>query len=473
MDYGHDLSFGTFLTPRNARPEDVVALAQLTEQVGLEYATFQDHPYQSAFLDTWTLLTWVASQTTTLRVAPNVLNLPLRQPAVLARSAASLDLLSGGRLELGLGAGAFWDPIVAMGGSKLTPGQAVDALSEAIDVIRQLWDTSTRRGVKVEGEHYRVVGAKRGPEPAHDIGLWLGAYKPRMLRLTGRKADGWLPSQGYVELDQLPAMNAAIDRAAVEAGRRPDEIRRLFNVNGTFGHGTGFLQGSPAEWARQLSELTLSTGMSTYILSVASDDDVRRFAEEVAPATRELMAEGRGAADRVPEEPATAATLPPQPEEAGAGQHLVDVHDHLRAELAQLRQLVEQVAAGQTDPDAVRSYINRMTIRQNNWTLGTFCETYCRTVTQHHLLEDRSVFPHLLRGDPELAPVLERLHREHETIHDLLEHVDGALVALVASEGKAIDRVDAAMDELSDTLLAHFSYEERELMDPLDRLGFY
>src|SRR3954462_11683451 len=146
-DYGHDLSFGTFITPQNQRPDEVIALAKLTERAGLDLATFQDHPYQPAFLDTWTLLSWVAAQTEPLRVAPNVLNLPLRQPAVLARSAASLDLLSGGRLELGLGAGAFWDPIVAMGGKKLTPGQAVDALSEAIDVIRQLWDTSTRRGV--------------------------------------------------------------------------------------------------------------------------------------------------------------------------------------------------------------------------------------------------------------------------------------------------------------------------------------
>ena len=102
-DYGHDLTFGTFITPQNQRPQDVVALAQLTEAAGLDLATFQDHPYQPAFLDTWTLLSWVAAQTRTLRVAANVLNLPLRPPAVLARSAASLDLLSGGRVELGLG----------------------------------------------------------------------------------------------------------------------------------------------------------------------------------------------------------------------------------------------------------------------------------------------------------------------------------------------------------------------------------
>ena len=229
-DYGHELAFGTFLTPQNQRPEDVVALAQLTEAAGLDLATFQDHPYQSAFLDTWTLLSWVAAQTETLRVAANVLNLPLRPPAVLARAAASLDLLSGGRVELGLGAGAFWDAIEAMGGPRRTPGEAVDALSEAIDVIRGIWDTGQRGGVRVRGEHYTVKGAKRGPAPAHDIEIWLGAYKPRMLRLTGRKADGWLPSLSYLAQQDIGAANRTIDEAALAAGRHPREIRRLLNI---------------------------------------------------------------------------------------------------------------------------------------------------------------------------------------------------------------------------------------------------
>src|SRR3954469_480955 len=229
-DYGHDLNFGTFITPNNQRPDDVVALAQLTEQAGLDLATFQDHPYQPAFLDTWTLLSWVAAQTETLRVAPNVLNLPLRQPAVLARSAASLDLLSGGRVELGMGAGAFWDGIVAMGGPRRTPGQSVEALEEAIDVIRAIWDADARGGVRVDGEHYTVIGAKRGPQPPHDIGLWLGAYKPRMLRLTGRKADGWLPSLAYLRQQDIAAANATIDEAALKAGRDPREVRRLLNI---------------------------------------------------------------------------------------------------------------------------------------------------------------------------------------------------------------------------------------------------
>src|SRR3954451_14290480 len=262
-DYGHDLNFGTFITPNNQRPDDVVALAQLTEQAGLDLATFQDHPYQPAFLDTWTLMSWVAAQTETLRVAPNVLNLPLRQPAVLARSAARLELLSRGRVELGLGAGAFWDGIEAMGGPRRTPGESVEALSEAIDVIRGIWDVGERGGVRVDGEHYRVRGAKRGPEPAHDIGLWLGAYKPRMLRLTGAKADGWLPSLSYLPLEDIAPANAAIDAAARKAGRDPREIRRLLNVGETS--------------VEQLLPLAVEDGFSTFILSSDDPREIERF----------------------------------------------------------------------------------------------------------------------------------------------------------------------------------------------------
>ncbi|MEK8105988.1 LLM class flavin-dependent oxidoreductase [Micromonospora sp. M12] len=134
----------------------------MAEQVGLDLVTFQDHPYQPAFLDTWTLLSFVAARTSRVHVAANVTNLPLRPPAVLARSVASLDLLSGGRVSLGLGAGAFWEAIEAMGGRRLTPGQGVRALEEAIEVVRQLWDTEARGGVRVDGEFYRVLGPSAG-----------------------------------------------------------------------------------------------------------------------------------------------------------------------------------------------------------------------------------------------------------------------------------------------------------------------
>jgi alkanesulfonate monooxygenase SsuD/methylene tetrahydromethanopterin reductase-like flavin-dependent oxidoreductase (luciferase family) len=296
-DYGHDLKFGSFISPQNQRPDEAVSLAQLSERAGLDLVTFQDHPYQSAFLDTWTLLSWVAAKTERVHLSGNVLNLPLRQPAVLARAAASLDLLSGGRFELGLGAGAFWDAIEAMGGPRRTPGESVEALDEAIEVIREIWSTPTpaeRRGVYVEGEHYRVVGAKRGPEPAHDISMWLGAAKPRMLRLTGRKADGWLPSLSYFTLDELDRANQIIDESATAAGRDPREIRRLVNVNGIFASANrGFLQGPPEQWAEELLPFVLERGFSTFILWVDEPRAIEIWGGEVAPALREAVARER------------------------------------------------------------------------------------------------------------------------------------------------------------------------------------
>jgi alkanesulfonate monooxygenase SsuD/methylene tetrahydromethanopterin reductase-like flavin-dependent oxidoreductase (luciferase family) len=122
-DYRQDLQFGVFITPLAGEPVTVLELARLADAVGLDLVTFQDHPYQPRFLDTWTVLSVVAAQTINVRVAPNVANLPLRPPVVLARSVASLDVLSRGRVELGLGAGFFWEAIAANGGALLTPGR--------------------------------------------------------------------------------------------------------------------------------------------------------------------------------------------------------------------------------------------------------------------------------------------------------------------------------------------------------------
>lgn len=296
-DYGHDLLFGTFTTPSAQPPQHAVDIAIAADRAGLDLVTFQDHPYQPSFHDTWTLLSYVASRTKRVRVAGNVLNLPLRQPAVLARSLASLDLLSGGRVELGIGTGAFWDAIVAMGGRRLSPGQSIEALEEAIQIMREIWNTDERSGVRVEGKHYQVRGAKRGPKPAHDIGIWIGAYKPRLLRLTGKVGDGWLPSLSYLPggPTDLKEMNKHIDDGAEQAGRQPSDIRRLLNVSGQFAReGRGFLNGPPQQWARDLAELTLEYGISGFI--VAADDAaiVDLVANEIAPATREIVAAERG-----------------------------------------------------------------------------------------------------------------------------------------------------------------------------------
>ena len=144
--------------------------------------------------------------------------------------------------------------------------------------------------VRVAGDHHRVAGLHPGPAPGHDVEIWLGAYKPRMLRLTGRYADGWLPSMGYAEPDALGGMNALIDEAARDTGRDPSDVRRLYNISGSFGRGRGSgLSGTPGDWADQLAGLVLDHGMSTFILGTDDADDVRRFGEEVAPRVRDLV----------------------------------------------------------------------------------------------------------------------------------------------------------------------------------------
>ncbi|CAN7194448.1 LLM class flavin-dependent oxidoreductase [Terrabacter sp. LjRoot27] len=516
MDYGHELQFGVFASPDASRVHETLELAQLADVVGIDLFTVQDHPYNAKHLDTSTLLTAVAVRTSAIRVAANVANLPLRPPVGLAKQVATLDVISGGRAELGLGTGAFWDAIVAAGGERRTPGEAVDALVEAIRIIRGVWgqdpDQPGARSVTVPGEHYSVAGMHAGPFPVHRVEIWLGAYKPRMLRVTARLADGWLPSMGYADPEALAGMNAVIDEAADRAGRGPQAIRRMYNVFGSFGTGRGFLRGTADDWAEQLAGLALTEGMSTFVLGTDEPDVVRRYAAEVAPAVRDLVDAERAsatpvhpAAAPVDGSPLTARATPDDgvrlspalpwreddrpvtakaehaaysPAQQAVPQHLVDVHDHLRGELAQLRDIVGQVRRGSMSTGAARSVINTMAMRQNNWTLGAYCETYCRLVTGHHTLEDRSIFVHLRGAEPDLGPVIDRLEEEHHVIADVLEQVDDALVGLVGTEeyGRAgqdaLDEVQRALDLLTDTLLSHLAYEERELLHPLARHGF-
>ena len=479
-DYGHDLSFGIFVTPQADAGPHVIELAQRADAAGLDWVSVQDHPYQPAFLDAWTLLTAIAAATENIGVFPNVANLPLRPPAMLARAAASLDILSGGRVELGLGTGAFWDAIAAMGGPRRTAGESVDALREAIAVIRALWTPG--HGARLHGKHYDLNGAKPGPFPVHQVGIWVGAYKERMLRLTGELADGWLPSSPYAPPEQLAAMNALIDAAATDAGRPPAAVRRIYNIAGSFdSSSSGFLAGPPKVWAEQLAGLALDEGMSGFVLMADDALTVERFAAEVAPSVRELVARERASAAGAPSAdlertavspgrsttpapraaapraatsvgPATTAAttaatameaaavtarglrerlgvsptpddgvrlsaetvwdesarpLGPAPDPAASysesdrsyARELVGVHNHLRSELGRLRDMISQVAAGSLDVATARSEINKLTMRQNQWTVGAYCESYCRLVGLHHTIESTQLFPGLSRLD--------------------------------------------------------------------------
>lgn len=293
-DYGHAPLFGALLEPPADRPQDVLALAELMEAVGLDVVSLSDHPYWPERLDTMALLAAVVARTERVTVMPNMANLPLRPPATLARTAATLDILSGGRFELGLATGAqqLWDLVVAEDGPRRNAGQSVEALEEAVRIIRALWTSDTE--VSFDGTHYRLGGVKPGPRPVHDVAVWLGAYQPRMLRLVGTVADGWVPSSPFLPPEHLAAANQVIDEAAVAAGRSPADVRRGYNIEGQFSSGSGFLDGPADVWAEQLADLALTQGISTFFLYRADSPDVlRQFAEEVVPAVRVLVAAER------------------------------------------------------------------------------------------------------------------------------------------------------------------------------------
>src|SRR5579875_382435 len=251
------LLFGVSIVPVAEAVDEIRRVAAVADAVGLDLLGVHDHPYQRRFLETWTLLGDLLARTERLRVFPDVANLPLRLPALIAKQAASLDVLSGGRFELGLGAGAFWEAIGAMGGPIRSARDSVDALEEAICIIRRCW--SGERTIRFEGRHYHVAGLHPGPPPAHPIELWIGAYRPRMLRLTGRLGDGWLPSSGYAPPPVIPRLQRYVDEGAVEAGREPRAIRRLYNVMGRIGDRSSdeMLQGNAAQWVEELTGYVL------------------------------------------------------------------------------------------------------------------------------------------------------------------------------------------------------------------------
>jgi alkanesulfonate monooxygenase SsuD/methylene tetrahydromethanopterin reductase-like flavin-dependent oxidoreductase (luciferase family) len=291
------VEFGIFPVPDAARYQDIVADVEYADRAGLDLVGVQDHPYQRRFLDTFSLIADLAARTTRLRFFPDVACLPLRPPAMMAKAAAAIDVMSGGRFELGLGAGSFWDAIEAMGGPRRQPREAVDAAEEAIKVLRLCW--SDQRSVRFGGAHYRLSGLHPGPPPAHDIGIWVGAAGPRMLSLIGRSADGWVPSSSWLKPDLLADRAARIDEAAVAAGRSPVDIRRIYNVNGriTDGESSGFLDGPPGQWVDELTQVVVGTGMDTFVLWSSDTDpsaQLRRYAEEVIPAVREAVAKARG-----------------------------------------------------------------------------------------------------------------------------------------------------------------------------------
>ena len=294
--------FGINVDPGTADPSDAFTRADIADRHGIDLALIQDHPYIDRFFDTWMLLATIAARTERVHLGTNVSPLALRPPTMLAKAAATVDVLSNGRVELGVGAGGFAQGIAAFGGKLPDAPDIVPAFDEALRIIRGLWQSEGR--FRFEGRYYTLKGTRFGPKPAHPIRIWVGATKPRMLRLTGRRADGVSVSNAYVSESDLPEVHRQIDAGAAQAGRQPDEIRRLYNLMGIID-----LPGSPntteglrpntvlldvAGWVEHLIHLYRDLRMDTLNFWPLGEQQVAQievFAGEVVPAVRQALAE--------------------------------------------------------------------------------------------------------------------------------------------------------------------------------------
>ncbi len=290
--------FGANVDPSPGRLEAGFEIAQLAEEAGLDMVLLQDHPYNKDHLDTWTLLAALAARTERIHIGTNVANVPLRTPTLLAKMAASLDVITGGRVELGLGAGTFWPGIRAYGGRAAVQDKPFTAFKEALAIIRGLWQHSGTR-FDFQGEIYTVKGAVFGPAPAHDIRIWVGGSGPKMLRLTGEQAGGVTLSTPYMPYRQLSDVNQQIDAGAAAAGRSPDAIRRLYNMMGsiterpqTDGFEGKFYSGTRAQWIEHMIMLYRDYRQDTFMFWPTEGDPVDQvatYATAIVPAVREAL----------------------------------------------------------------------------------------------------------------------------------------------------------------------------------------
>ena len=283
------LQFGLDVPTAVRDGHDPVALAVRAEWLGFDFVSSSDHPGAGAAgNETWTMLCWIAAATSRIGIATRVLGVPYRAPAMVAKAAETFDRLSGGRLVLGLGGGSADAEHRAFGLGVRTPREKVDGLEEAVTIVRGLW---SQPRFTFAGRLYRVEEATLEPRPARPIPIWLGTFGPRALALTGRLADGWIPSYGYASPDELVAMRARVLDAAHRAGRDEDAITCALNVDVDVRErpaGDASLAGPPQLVAERLAELA-DAGFSAFNFLVAGPDrdaQVERIAAEVVPALR-------------------------------------------------------------------------------------------------------------------------------------------------------------------------------------------
>lgn len=284
------LLFGLNISTSAAPGADPVAEARRAEELGFDFVSANDHPCgTNPTHEVWTMLAWMAAGTSRIQVASRVLGVPYRLPPMVAKMAETLDRLSGGRLILGLGGGASDDEFRAFGVGVPTAREKIDGLEQAIHIIRGLW---SERDYTFKGPRYRTERANLEPKPGHNIPMWLGTYGNRGLAVTGRLADGWIPSLELAPPDQASLMRERVLAAARGAGREPEEITCVYNLEIRVGDGRDprphIVSGSPQEVAEQLRSFVQMGFAAMNFIPVGPGQDEQRewLAREVLPAVR-------------------------------------------------------------------------------------------------------------------------------------------------------------------------------------------
>jgi alkanesulfonate monooxygenase SsuD/methylene tetrahydromethanopterin reductase-like flavin-dependent oxidoreductase (luciferase family) len=286
------LKFGVNISTSAAPDADPVSQARGAEALGFDFVSASDHPSGNhPTFETWTMLTWIAAATSRIGVTSRVLSLPFRSPALVAKMAESLDRMSAGRLILGLGAGATDPELHAFGLPIPSPRDKIAGLTDALHVIRGLWSRPTYTYL---GTVYRTDAAEMEPKPSRRIPIWLGTFGDRALAITGRYADGWIPSLGYAPLDQLPIMRDKVLAAAEAAGRKVDDITCALNLQIALDHrdpiSPEVIAGTSDAVAARLIEL-VAVGFTAFnFIPVGPQlaEQTERLAREVIPAVRAM-----------------------------------------------------------------------------------------------------------------------------------------------------------------------------------------
>jgi F420-dependent oxidoreductase-like protein len=234
----------------------------------------QDRPYYEA----WTLLAGLAAVTTRIRLGVMVTGNTYRNPALLAKEAVTVDHISGGRLELGLGAGWWEREHDAYGYDFPGPGELVDRLDEAVRIIEEL---QRNERTTFEGRYYRLDDAPFTPKPIQQprLPLLIGGRRPRMLRLVARYADGWNTRR---PVEEAAEMSRRLDEHCREIGRDPATlVRSVLPAIDVF---------TSLDDVRNLVDAYAEIGFTDFVFVRPDDPDqeavMRQAATEVFPAIR-------------------------------------------------------------------------------------------------------------------------------------------------------------------------------------------